>query len=33
MALRVPPVPNRFAGLTAAHVHEVARRKLQAQGL
>ena len=33
MALRVPPVPNRFAGLTAVRVHEVARRKLRAHGL
>ena len=33
MAVRVPPVPNRFAELTAARVHEVAVRKLRSSDL
>ena len=33
MAVRIPPVLNRFPDLTAAHVHELAARKLRAAGL
>ena len=33
MAVRVPTVPGVIEGLTAARVHGVARRKLQAHGL
>ena len=33
MSVRVPPVPNRLSKLTAAHVHEVAARKLRSSGL
>ena len=33
MSVRVPPVPQLFRNLTAAHVHEVAARKLRSSGL
>ena len=33
MAVRVPPVPNRFSRLTAASVNELAVRKLRASGV
>ena len=33
MAVRVAPVPNRFSGLTAARVHELAVRKLRSSDL
>ena len=33
MSVRIPPVPTLFSGLTAAHVHEVAARKLRSSGL
>ena len=33
MGVRVSPVPQLFRNLTAAHVHEVAARKLRSSGL
>ena len=33
ISVRVSPVLNRFSDLTAAHVHEIAARKLGASGL